>query len=669
MPSLWRATAVVPEKLLPNETASTAIKRHVDQLQKELSEHADIIEHLRSVSELEAISVIRLLKSTPNASMVLASLRGGAHTAARISELKTSRGLLPHTDSETDFELSVLHKSVYPALMPLDLDSIDTRSLFSSSSPHDTANLTAPATAASTCSLAASPPSPLRGTRAPHTSRVAGPAPGRQHCDPRLSQLQMGYWTSIPISDDFAACVLSHYLESDHPIYACVDADLFLSDLANRRLEYCSPFLVNALMSFACQSYTQFDKRSSALSVAFIKEAQKLWRSEQRSKTPIHLAAMVYLSLASGVSGRDELAGLLAADCRGLAEKVSLFGVAPTEQSSSTFFCLPPDHIKSWAFAAWGAYAWLTIYYPSEPITSPPLLPIPGDSCRRTKHGSVLDWPPHPLPTYMGDTFQTLSKLWVLIQEINVLYNLAEKTPLEERVPLSYAESKYQGLLNWSDSLLPGMLHSEHSPTHVLFFHALFHSTVLSLFHPFQTSAAADRRLCSFGSADATPAAIYSASLNQLKRLIDVHHIRKPYLPNKCWFNTAIMRVSSELIKNAATDPDWYFYFRLCLSFWKDTYVSYRPFRLIAQANLAAALQSGALRSNVAVAMMEEISATGRHHVASDEAVIRGLLDFDRATKNLEEAQIVTVARRFDELILFDELINETPETAIGTTN
>jgi hypothetical protein len=50
------------------------------------------------------------------------------------------------------------------------------------------------------------------------------------------------------------------------------------------------------------------------------------------------------------------------------------------------------------------------------------------------------------------------------------MYILDDKIPLEKRVPLSFAESKYQSLLSWSDSLLPDMVHSEQSPVHVLFF-------------------------------------------------------------------------------------------------------------------------------------------------------------------------------------------------------
>jgi hypothetical protein len=115
-------------------------------------------------------------------------------------------------------------------------------------------------------------------------------------------------------------------------------------------------------------------------------------------------------------------------------------------------------------------------------------------------------------------------------------------------------------------------------------------------------------------------------------------------------------------------DPDWYFYFRLCLAYWRNAYVCYRSFLLIARANLAAALQLGALRGNVASEMEDEVSAAGKHHEASDEAVVSGLLDPDLAKDNLQDAQMVAFARRFDELILFDELINGYDSAAGAST-
>lgn len=107
-------------------------------------------------------------------------------------------------------------------------------------------------------------------------------------------------------------------------------------------------------------SYTQFDERSSAFSVAFIDEAERFLKAEQRSQTSTHFAALSYLALATGASGRDERGIVLAAEVRNLAKRMNLFGVQPSDHLMSGFHNLPPDQIKSLAFAAWGAYAWLT---------------------------------------------------------------------------------------------------------------------------------------------------------------------------------------------------------------------------------------------------------------------------------------------------------------------
>jgi hypothetical protein len=216
------------------------------------------------VSEPEALSVIRRLKSTPNTSLVLSSLRGSAHSAVRPSEQKSLRAILPPTEFETEFELNMLHNSVYPVLMPLDLSSIDMQSLLLPSSRRSSVSMPSDSTqrvegpSSIDPHVTILPPSPLRGTRLRQTSSVTGPAPERQYCDARLNRLKIGYWTCVPISDEFAACVLSHYLETDHPMFGCVDADLFLSGLVDRNLEHCSPFLVSALMSFACVSLPAF---------------------------------------------------------------------------------------------------------------------------------------------------------------------------------------------------------------------------------------------------------------------------------------------------------------------------------------------------------------------------------------------------------------------------
>jgi hypothetical protein len=175
------------------------LQRQIDQLQQEPSEHVEILEHLRSVSEPEALLALRRIKSTPNASMVLSSLRGSAHTTARLSELETARGVLPPTGYETDVELSMLHSLVYPVITPLDVNSMNIDSLFLSSTRTSPApmrlSITQPGDGSSSIVPDATilPPSPLHGTRMRRTSLFAGPSLDRRYCDSRVNHLKIGY--------------------------------------------------------------------------------------------------------------------------------------------------------------------------------------------------------------------------------------------------------------------------------------------------------------------------------------------------------------------------------------------------------------------------------------------------------------------------------------------
>ena len=67
-------------------------------------------------------------------------------------------------------------------------------------------------------------------------------------CDQRLSQLQIGKWTDVPITDSMAAAAISLYLETDHPVLGLFDDDLFLNDLIAHKRDFCSPLLVCALL-------------------------------------------------------------------------------------------------------------------------------------------------------------------------------------------------------------------------------------------------------------------------------------------------------------------------------------------------------------------------------------------------------------------------------------
>lgn len=79
-------------------------------------------------------------------------------------------------------------------------------------------------------------------------------APTLSSCDERLEELNIGFWTSVPIASDLAAKVISLYLETDHPLLGPFDPTLFMEDLVQCRTKYCSKLLVSTIMYWSCVS-------------------------------------------------------------------------------------------------------------------------------------------------------------------------------------------------------------------------------------------------------------------------------------------------------------------------------------------------------------------------------------------------------------------------------
>jgi hypothetical protein len=78
--------------------------------------------------------------------------------------------------------------------------------------------------------------------------------PMAEFCHRRLQNLNISRWTNVPVSNDFAARIITLYLETDHPLLGIFDPCLFIDDLVNGATSYCSSFLVNTLMFLGCVS-------------------------------------------------------------------------------------------------------------------------------------------------------------------------------------------------------------------------------------------------------------------------------------------------------------------------------------------------------------------------------------------------------------------------------
>lgn len=240
------------------------MERQIAELQLQLKQHQDVIQHLRSAPEHDALEIIRRLRSTPNLESVISSIKNSM-TRERPSDIEAARATLPFTQSALEFELGVLHGNAYPALAEIDTSAINVSSIFEQQPtgrvlPYAATNALLESyetlavktfDASSANGLVCGPPSPLRGTSGRSHSPLLGPLQDRVFCDPRLRQVRFRYWTRVPLSDEFAASLLSVYFENEHAIIGTFDMSVFLDDLVDGRFEFCSSFLVSSLLYLA----------------------------------------------------------------------------------------------------------------------------------------------------------------------------------------------------------------------------------------------------------------------------------------------------------------------------------------------------------------------------------------------------------------------------------
>ncbi|KAK6851886.1 hypothetical protein PG995_012011 [Apiospora arundinis] len=708
-------------KLLPCRYNSSGerLKQRVQDLQSSLDHHRELVNLLSETPEENIIQVLRDLRAAPEPLAYLASARGDMDITLQERRPSADTGTTgslqsqPRADLEFD-EVTARYEIAYPALAPIPLSTIDPRPRFAV--PASSSGLYQPLLnfgGASdplsnlTATLAARLSSSRQQDGTPSFGSEAAPV----YVDDRLHRLQIDYWTSVPISNDFAATVISTYLEVDHPFYGLFDADLFLNDLINREITFCSPFLVTTLLCQACYTCSAIDARTLALAHAFFQEAEMLYRAERMSDILPNSSALAIFSMICSLQCREDLAFETQQLSRQMGKRMKLIGAADDEANRAYFSDMTPQMKIASAQVAWGLYNWLrclvwrclliinVVYAHCSTRTGPSATPDSTDSRwppeGRRQSTSSLEWPPHSLPRWMGCAFPALCKLWALAQEIASVYFIDRGKPLIERVSLAFAESKYHKLLEWAATLKPELKRREqNTPIDTLIFHMYLHTIILTLFRPFLQGPQRDQKLRVFTSADSSPGAIYEASVIQMKHIVLQHHLD---YPGKLFSNfacagyiqlcstiagpTSLSNNSNTINKSQRREQR--FYFDICMCFFQDAYLQHELSLPIAQSLICMALQNNLIRASKARKIMKQFQERGEHHRHYSGSLLdpkttspsspytstttlppkmrpQIIVNFELAVVNVDAARAHSLASKLEDLVLFEEFTNTT---------
>lgn len=215
------------------EMRPTILKQENIAMREKIVTFHDIFDHLKRRTEHVAHDTVQRLSAGTDPSDVLKTLRGEL-PHSNLSEQAAARAILPAVYSDGELELLVRHPKAYYALeLPVVThDTVSDLFLGGESSQSYTSQL-----------------EQIQSTKKPSNHP--------KYCDARLEELNIDFWTSVPIKNEDAASAISLYIETHHPVWCFFDASQFISDLVECNLDKkstCSPLMVSALMAFALVS-------------------------------------------------------------------------------------------------------------------------------------------------------------------------------------------------------------------------------------------------------------------------------------------------------------------------------------------------------------------------------------------------------------------------------
>ncbi|KAK1987714.1 hypothetical protein LZ30DRAFT_579556 [Colletotrichum cereale] len=620
----------------------------------------EMLDSLRTLPHEQALELFFKLRNESNSPSLSVSAS---------SEQRYLRGLLPPTQNSLSFELSLRHPVAYPALFPVSYKDLPHGELFKS--------IATPWLLGEQYVSPCQDPQPKhsyltpdREDEEPGTETIspypddADDAPGTLF-DERLRLVDITQWTPVPIPNGLAINTISHYLENDYAAIPLFSADLFIQDLVNVQHSFCSPFLVTAILCWACQAYTPLHPDAAAYSVAFFSQAQEHFSEQPQANSLTTIAALQILSMCAATYGKDDMSLRFLQESARLGRLMGLFDVTCQSESAGMWLGNHEDWARTASYTAWGVYNWVSVYslhYRIFEIETPPLLPKPRDL--------ISSLPQDGSTALHAQVASASSDMWVIFNDVvQSFYNPRTRNP-RQHTSLEFAEETYHRLLRWASGLPCQLARAEEMGHNVMMMHIYFHAVITDLFRPFLDSPLGTERLSSFSTELATPEAVYTASVAQLKRLLLIYRLRYRHASLSVLWQTAVIYVANAMIREAgmaAQDPDvppdeeeeWRFYLDLCLTGLEDLYVSFPVFGSIAQGITGMALRSAAIRTERAARVLRQLGEIEKQHGANqgmtDKAEARLIIDFDLAMTDPEAAQGRNLVEQLEGLML-DEM-------------
>ncbi|RDW68961.1 putative Zn(II)2Cys6 transcription factor [Aspergillus mulundensis] len=297
-------------------------------------------------------------------------------------------------------------------------------------------------------------------------------------------------WTSIVDDDDLVSRLISLWFTWAHPIVNFIDRDLFIRDMQSGSLSasYCSPFLVNIILSDACaySSYSAYGLPDNLFSLRtnFYAEAKRLFEKEEGRISLPTLQGLEVLWMCASITGRDRQAWIIGGQLLySLRELLAPSNILSPSDPDSACMAKTLNHTN------WGIFNLAIVHgllVKKAPEVAPPC--HPPASVRHQCENQISY--SHPIQSKNVDA-HTLCLFNALCDLNRVAYKLGPAlfSPMPPRFNLEFDNEKLntlQFLSKWPDQL-PGCLQESNvNIPHVLSLHMHYHTIMTAVYGLFR---------------------------------------------------------------------------------------------------------------------------------------------------------------------------------------
>ncbi|KAH6663396.1 fungal-specific transcription factor domain-containing protein [Halenospora varia] len=357
-----------------------------------------------------------------------------------------------------------------------------------------------------------------------HTSNLSLLADEEDYSSSAVNQL--GTWTTVTSDNEFIKHLLDCYFTWAHPLYMAFSEEVFMHGMQDRKLKYCAPLLVNAILATGCHFSDRIEARAdpkdpSTLGDHFFNEADRLL-SEDKRPCLTTVQALAIMSIHQAMNNRDSAGWLLMCQTTGMVIELGLHRDQPGQLNGK----LTQSEIAARRVTFWGYY----FFQSAWAICAGRLSLLPRTAVRMEKPGLIdhlesKPWKPHGHPDFEAEQGKHLeqpglrytilfhcSSFCELVDDVVQMFYAPRDRITSRRLQLHH--EKFQ---KWYNALPSALAIKEHGPTlpQIICLHIYYHNAVIQLFRPFIR--------VSFVQSAKTPKQICVESANKISELMSLY--------------------------------------------------------------------------------------------------------------------------------------------------